>query len=72
VLIEFAAGVPGYGSAGLLVDLQRRPPSVVALQKEEWRSQDFFMDTKPLWTWLEAGYVLDRETPMFSVWRRKP
>lgn len=71
VFIEFAAGVPGYGSAGLLADLQRRPPAIVALQKEEWRSRDFFMTNEALRTWLEAGYTLDRETPMYSVWRRR-
>ncbi len=71
ILIEFAADRPGYGSAGLLRDLQRAPPAVVALQKEEWRSRDFFMNNSSLRTWLEAGYTLDNETPMFSVWRRR-
>ncbi len=59
ILIEFAADRPGYGSAGLLRDLQRAPPAVVALQKEEWRSRDFFMNNSSLRTWLEAGYTLD-------------
>jgi hypothetical protein len=72
VIIEFEAGRPGYGSAGLLADLQRRPPVVVALQKEEWRSEAFFMGNTALRAWLESGYVFDRETAMFSVWRRKP
>jgi hypothetical protein len=71
VIIEFEAGRPGYGSAGLLADLQRRPPVVVALQKEEWRSEAFFMGNTALRAWLESGYVFDRETAMFSVWRRK-
>jgi hypothetical protein len=71
VISEFAAGEPGYGSAGLLADLGRRPPAVVALQKEQWHSRDFFMNTAPLRGWLEAGYVLDHETPAFAVWRRK-
>jgi hypothetical protein len=71
VFIEFAAGVPGYGSMGLLADLQQRPPAIVALQNEEWRSKDFFMNNAALRSWLEAGYALDRETSMFSVWRRK-
>ena len=69
--MEFAADRPGYGSAGVLSDLQRVPPAVVALQKEEWRSRDFFMNNEPLRTWLEAAYTLDRETPMFAVWRRR-
>lgn len=71
VIIEFAADRPGYGSAGLLEDLRRRPPVVVALQKEEWRSHDHFMNNDRLRNWLAAGYVVDHETPMFSVWRRK-
>jgi hypothetical protein len=71
VIIGFAADRPGYGPAGLLADLQRRPPVIVALQKEEWRSHDFFMNHEPLRRWLEFGYVIDRETPMFSVWRRR-
>ncbi|HTM27054.1 MAG TPA: hypothetical protein VL225_17775 [Vicinamibacterales bacterium] len=71
VLIEFAADRPDYGSAGLLSDLKRRPPAVVALQKEEWHSRDFFMNNAPLRSWLDAGYVMDHETAMFSVWRRQ-
>jgi hypothetical protein len=71
VIIEFAAGYPGYGSAGLLSDLQRRPPALVVLQKEEWRSRDFFLQNPDLRNWLHAGYMLDRETEMFSVWRRR-
>ena len=72
VTIEFAADEPGYGSAGLLADLQRRPPSLVALQKDpQWHSAQFFMDTPPLRDWLERGYTLDHETPMFAVWVKK-
>jgi hypothetical protein len=72
VMTEFAADHPGYGSAGLLADLTRHPPAVVALQKEEWHSYDFFMRNEGLRGWLQAGYIADHETPMFSVWRRRP
>lgn len=72
VLIEFEAGRPGYGSAGLLADLQAARPVLVALQKEEWKSEAFFMNTPALRDWLEAGYHLERDTAMFSVWRRNP
>jgi hypothetical protein len=72
VLIEFAADRPGYGSEGMLQDLQRRPPAVLALQNEEWRSRDFFMKNDRLRSWLESGYSVVHETPMFSVWRRRP
>ena len=73
VILEFAADEPGYGSAGMLADLKRLAPVQVALQKEQqWQSQRFFMNNGPLRDWLLAGYVLDHETPMFAVWRRKP
>lgn len=71
VLIEFAADRPGYGSAALLEDLRAASPDVVALQKEEWGSREFFMSHDALRGWLEAEYTLHHETPMFSVWRRK-
>jgi hypothetical protein len=71
ILIEFAAGEPGYGSAGLLNDLERRQPAIVALQREQWESERFFLENAGLRGWLERGYVLDQDTPMFSVWRRK-
>jgi hypothetical protein len=71
VIIEFEAGRPGYGSAGLLADLKSRSPAVVVLQKEEWRSAAFFLGNAALRAWLEDAYVLTRETNMFAVWRRK-
>jgi hypothetical protein len=67
---EFAAGSPGYGSAAFLEELRRRPPAIVALQHEEWQSADYFLNHPQLRAWLEAGYRLDHQTPMFSVWRR--
>jgi hypothetical protein len=71
VFIEFEAGRPGYGSAGLLEDLREHPPSIVALQRDEWESERLFLQTPPLQDWLESGYTLDHETAMFSVWRRR-
>jgi hypothetical protein len=87
VILEFASDRPGYGSAGLLADLQRTHPAVVVLQKQDWRpfvgdpddlaigagainSRDFFLANDPLRDWLTSGYTLDRDTAMFSVWRR--
>jgi hypothetical protein len=80
VIIEFAAGQPGYGSAGLLADLEAHPPVLVALQKHDWHSTvdpipdsaAFFLSRASLRAWLEAGYVPDRDTDTFVVWRRKP
>lgn len=72
VMREFAAGRPGYGSAAFLEALRQRPPAIVALQREEdWKSADYFLANPSLRAWLEAGYRLDHETPMFFVWRRR-
>jgi hypothetical protein len=71
ILIEFGVGRPGYGSAGLLADLQSQAPVVVALQREQWGSQSFFMNNAALRAWLEANYILERDSPMFAVWRRR-
>ncbi len=76
VVIEFAADTPGYGSAALLGDLTRERPAVVALQKQDWgpgepNSIEFFHANAGLNSWLSSGYQLERETPLFEVWRRR-
>jgi hypothetical protein len=79
VVLEFAADHPGYGSAGLLADLRRAPPAIVALQKHDWGLAEsttpdsivFFMNHPDLRAWLEAGYTPDYDDPVFAVWRRK-
>ena len=79
VVLEFESGRPGYGSSGLLADLTRTPPAVVALQKHDWGlaekttpdSIQFFINQPQLLAWLEAGYSLDYEDAAFVVWRRK-
>ncbi len=73
VVVEFEAGRSGYGSAGLLTDLQRSNPAIVALQKHwgEPGPEAFFMSVPPLRAWLEAGYVLEQDSSEFAVWRRR-
>lgn len=76
VVIEFAAHRSDYGSRGLLADLASRRPAVIALQKQDWGpaepvSHDFMLNTPRLRAWLEAGYVLERDTAFFSIWRRR-
>ncbi len=80
VVMEFAAGTPGYGSPALAADLARERPAVVALQKQDWGRADqsvdvnssvFFHRTPALETWLMARYALEHETPLFEVWRRQ-
>jgi hypothetical protein len=76
VVIEFAADHPGYGSGAVLADLERERPAVVALQKQDWgpgepNSVEFFHAHPALQAWLAAGYVLERDTALFEVWRRR-
>ena len=75
VTVEFNAARAGYGSAGLLADLQRSKPVVVALQKHWGGSPpepiDFFMSQPMLRAWLQSGYVLEDDNPAFAVWRRR-
>jgi hypothetical protein len=73
VVVEFERGLPGYGSAGLLRDLQRTRPALVALQKH-WGDEPplaFFMQTDSLRAWLEGGYTLDSDAGEFAIWRRR-
>jgi hypothetical protein len=76
VVLEFAAEVPGYGSRGLLADLDAAEPAVIALQKQDWgprepNSDAFFTANNTLGPWLRLHYVRERDTPFFSVWRRQ-
>ncbi len=80
VVIEFAAGTPGYGSDAVAADLERERPALVALQKRDWGRYDkaveadssvFFHRTPKLEAWLTSDYELERETPLFEVWRRR-
>jgi hypothetical protein len=76
VILEFASDRSGYGTRGLLADLGRTMPAVIALQKVDWRpdvsnSEEFFLGTPALHDWLTAGYFLDHDTPVFSVWRKR-
>jgi hypothetical protein len=76
VILEFAANRPGYGSRAMLRDLRAGAPAVVALQKRDWdpdvtNSGTFFEQTDALWSWLVQHYVLEQDTAMFSVWRRR-
>jgi hypothetical protein len=79
IIAEFAAGRPGYGSEGLLKDLERHPPALVVLQRQDWHSSvdplpnslEFFLATPRLRSWLEASYALEDDGDMFAIWRRR-
>jgi len=76
ILLEFAADRPGYGSAGLLADLQRNTPAVIALQHDHWasnrrHSSEVFHATPILESWLTAHYVRASDLDRFEIWRRR-
>jgi hypothetical protein len=76
VIAGFNAGVPGYGAEGLLADLERRAPAIVALQRKDWApdvadSADFFMSTPELAGWLLTHYEHSGGPEEFDVWIRK-
>ena len=77
IMLEFAADQPGYGTRGLLADLQRNAPALVALQRDSWwgpngqHSSDFFHATPALDAWLTANYSRDTDLERFEIWRRR-
>ena len=76
VIVGFNASRPGYGAAGVLDELARRNPAVVALQRKDWApdvkdSAAFFMATPILAGWLESNYTRADGPEAFDVWVRK-
>jgi hypothetical protein len=76
IVTEFEAGRPGYGSAGLLAELEQHAPALVALQHDSWapggrHSSEFFHATPALETWLTTHYTRDADLPRFEIWRRR-
>ncbi len=72
----FNQGRPGYGTDGLLSDLNVNRPTVIALQLRDWApdvddSAAFFMKTPPLSGWLRAHYVQASGPDGFDVWLRR-
>ena len=76
MIVGFDPGGGGYGSGGLLADLTRNRPAVVALQIRDWApdvedSASFFMTSPKLAAWLNADYLRDHGPEGFDVWLRK-
>jgi hypothetical protein len=76
VIVGFNEGKPGYGVSGLLDDLHRNTPAIVALQQRDWYpdvddSAHFFMTTPALATWLRNGYQQVPGPDGFDVWSRR-
>ncbi len=76
VIAGFNADRPGYGVSGLLEDLRRHQPAVVALQQRDWYpdvddSAHFFMSSLPLAGWLRASYEPVQGPAGFDVWMKR-
>jgi hypothetical protein len=76
VIAGFNADRPGYGVEGLLAELDRNRPSVIALQQRDWApdvddSATFFMSSPRLVVWLQTHYVKADGPDGFDVWLRR-
>jgi Dolichyl-phosphate-mannose-protein mannosyltransferase len=76
VIVGFNAGQPGYGTEGLLADLERNRPAVIALQQRDWApdvddSARFFMATPSLAGWLQIHYEPASGPEGFDLWLRR-
>ncbi len=76
VIAGFNEGVPGYGAAGVLADLQRTRPAVVALQQVDWledvdNSSHYFTTHPKLGPWLRDHYAPAPGPTGFDVWLRR-
>ncbi|HVL67116.1 MAG TPA: hypothetical protein VM364_07620 [Vicinamibacterales bacterium] len=76
VIVDFRSGDSRYGVDGLLADLERRPPALVALQLRDWQpdvqnSAEFFLSTPRLARWLHAGYDPADGPDGFETWIRR-
>lgn len=76
VIVGFNDGRPGYGTEGLLSELDMNRPAVIALQQRDWApdvddSARFFMATPRLSGWLQAHYVKAGGPDGFDIWLRR-
>ena len=76
VIVGFNEGKAGYGVSGLLDDLRRNRPSIVALQQRDWYpdvddSAHFFMTTPSLAAWLRESYTQVQGPDGFDIWSRR-
>jgi 4-amino-4-deoxy-L-arabinose transferase-like glycosyltransferase len=76
VIAGFNAGKAGYGPMGVLADLERGRPAVVALQVHDWApdvddSAHFFLNHPALGPWLRQHYRSAPAPDGFEVWVRR-
>jgi hypothetical protein len=76
VIAGFNEGVEGYGASGLLADLERRPPALIALQQVDWlndvdNSAQYFTSHPLLGVWLRTRYTPADGPEGFDIWQRR-
>jgi hypothetical protein len=76
VIVGFEAHRPGYGWRGVLTDLRRTAPALVALQRRDWdpvetNSDVFFAAHPEMVAWLEAGYEPAGELHNYALWVKR-
>jgi 4-amino-4-deoxy-L-arabinose transferase-like glycosyltransferase len=77
ILSGFNEGVPGYGTSGVLRDLQASRPAYVVLQRHDWPAErakdsaDFFLQHPRLGEWLRARYDLAVQNDTYQIWGRR-
>jgi hypothetical protein len=76
VIAGFNEGTAGYGVSGMLAELQRTPPAIVALQVRDWMpdvddSAHFFLSNPALASWLQGAYTRVEGPEGYEVWTRR-
>src|SRR3954466_5507914 len=76
VIVGFNQARPGYGVSGLLDDLRRGSPAIVALQQRDWYpdvddSAHFFMTTPSLANWLRDSYQPASGPDGYDIWMKR-
>jgi hypothetical protein len=76
LIVGFNEGRPGYGAAGLLAELTKWRPAVVALQQRDWPvegidSATWFSRQPALRAWLTDGYRQVADTGTYFIWKRR-
>lgn len=77
VVSDFGRDRPGYGPGGLLADLLRNRPAVVALQRSDagpdrTDSREWFLAQPGLAAWLRAQYEPAPSLDRYELWVRRP
>jgi hypothetical protein len=77
LVVGFNEGRPGFGAAGLLDELRKSRPAIVALQVNDWQlegtdSAGYFLSHPELAAWLHAGFVRQPDLDNFQIWLRRP